>query len=146
VDAIRRHVLAGAKLFADDRPISVRAPGNDKNRTARLWSYVRDDRPSQSDMPAAVRFAYSPDSKGIHPQTHPAAFKDIFQKDAFAGFNALFDSGDITDSACWAYARRKFHDLHEARPSAVTTKRCIGSARCIKSKPTFAAREISAIN
>lgn len=36
VDAIRRHVLASAKLHADDTPIPVLAPGNGKTKTARL--------------------------------------------------------------------------------------------------------------
>jgi hypothetical protein len=41
VDAIRRHVLASAKLHADDIPIPVPAPGNGKTKTARPWTYVR---------------------------------------------------------------------------------------------------------
>jgi len=31
------------------------------------------------------------------------------------GFNALFEAGTIHEAACWARARRKFHDLHAAR-------------------------------
>jgi transposase len=57
VDAIRRHVLAATKLHADDTPIQVLAPGNGKTKTARLWTYVRDDRPSGDTAPAAVWFA-----------------------------------------------------------------------------------------
>ena len=120
VDAIRQHVLAATKLHADDTPIPVLAPGNGKTKTARLWTYVRDDRPSGSTEPAAVWFAYTPDRKGIHPQTHLAKYTGILQADAFAGFNALFETGDIQEAACWAHARRKFFDLHDARPSAVT--------------------------
>ena len=97
------------------------APGNGKTKTARLWTYVRDDRPSQSDTPPAVWFAYFPDRKGLHPQTHPATFKGILQVDAFAGFNTRFNRGDIIEAACWAHARRKLYDLHEARLSTVTT-------------------------
>lgn len=44
VDAIRRHVLTASKLHADDTPIPVLVPGNGKAKTARLWTYVRDDR------------------------------------------------------------------------------------------------------
>lgn len=76
VDAIRRHVLAAIKLHADDTPIPVLAPGNGKTKTARLWTYVRDDRASGDLAPAAVWFAYSPDRKGIQPQTHLANFGD----------------------------------------------------------------------
>lgn len=120
VDAIRRYALAANKLHADDTPIPVLAPGNGKTKTARLWTYVRDDRASGSTEPAAVWFAYSPDRKGIHPQTHLAKFTGILQVDAFAGFNLLFESGDILEAACWAHARRKYFDLHHARPSALT--------------------------
>src|SRR5450830_1537248 len=31
-------------------------------------------------------------------------------------------AGTIQEAACWAHARRKFHDLHAARPSAITTE------------------------
>jgi hypothetical protein len=100
--------------------VPVLAPGNGKTRTGRLWTYVRDDRPSGSTVPPAVWFAYSPDRKGIHPQTHLAKFEGILQADAYAGFNALFETGRITEAACWAHSRRKFYDLHDARPSAFT--------------------------
>jgi transposase len=122
VDAIRRHVLAGSKLHADDTPIPVLAPGNGKTKTARLWTYVRDDSACGDTTPAAVWFAYTPDRKGIHPQTHLANFKGVLQADAYAGFNALYVDGTIQEAACWAHARRKFHDLHAARPSAITTE------------------------
>eukprot|EP01034_Spumella_vulgaris_P038327 gene38327-47319_t len=114
--------LAATKLHADDTPIPVLAPGNGKTKTARLWTYVRDDRPSGDTAPAAVWFAYSPDRKGVHPQTHLAGFSGVLQADAYAGFNALYENGTVEEAACWAHARRKFYDLHEARPSALTTE------------------------
>ena len=122
VDAIRRQVLAGTKLHADDTPIPVLAPGNGKTKTARLWTYVRDDSASGDTTPTAVWFAYTPDRKGIHPQTHLATFKGVLQADAYAGFNALYVDGTIQEAACWAHAHRKFRDLHAARPSAITTE------------------------
>src|SRR5476649_2943730 len=122
VDAVRRHVLAASKLHADDTPIPVLAPGNGKTKTARLWTYVRDDRPAGDTTPPAVWFAYTPDRKGIHPQTHLAKFEGVLQADAYAGFNALFEDGTIREAACWAHARRKFHDLHAARATPLTTE------------------------
>ena len=38
--------------------------------------------------------------------------------DDFSGYKALFTSG-ITELGCWAHARRKFHDLHQASGSPV---------------------------
>ena len=46
VDQIRKHVLAAAKIHADDTPVPVLAPGSGKTKTGRLWTYVRDDRPA----------------------------------------------------------------------------------------------------
>ena len=51
-----------------------------------------------------------------------ADFRGVLQADAYAGFNALFEDGGIQEAACWAHARRKLYDLHESRPSALTTE------------------------
>jgi hypothetical protein len=69
-----------------------------------------------------VWFAYSPDRKGEHPQAHLADFTGVLQADAYAGFNAIYASGRVVEAACWAHARRKFYDLHAARPSALTAE------------------------
>jgi len=114
--------MAAYKLHVDDTPRPVLAPGNGKTKTGRLWTYVRDDRPSGSTMPAAVWFAYTPDGKGIHPQAHLVSFSSILQADAYAGFNAIYETGCVQEAACWAHARRKFFDLHDARPSAITAQ------------------------
>ena len=68
VVALRRHVMAAAKLHADDTPVPVLAPGLGKTKTGRLWTYVRDDRPAGDSSPPAVWFAYTPDRKGEHPR------------------------------------------------------------------------------
>jgi len=122
VDALRRHVLAGAKVHADDTPIPVLSPGNGKTKTGRLWTYVRDDRPAASRVPPAVWFAYTPDRKGEHPQAHLKKFAGTLQADAYAGFKAIYQTGRIQEAACWAHARRKFYDLHVARPSMLTAE------------------------
>ena len=38
VDALERHVVAGARLPADDPPVPVLAPGTGKTSTGRLWA------------------------------------------------------------------------------------------------------------
>jgi transposase len=122
VDAIQKHVLAGEKLHADDTPIPVLAPGSGKTRTARLWTYVRDDRPAGEDTAPAVWFAYSEDRKGEHPRQHLKNFKGALQADAYAGFHHLYGDGDIYEVACWAHARRKFHEIHAIHASPTTTE------------------------
>jgi hypothetical protein len=100
----------------------VLAPGTGKTKTGRLWTYVRDDRPSGDETPPAVWFAYSPDRKGEHPRRHLKEFKGTLQADAYSGFHHLYDTGSIQEAACMAHARRKFHDIHVAHPSPITTE------------------------
>ena len=121
VDAVRRHVLGATKLHADDTPVPVLAPGNGKTKTGRLWTYVRDDRTAGESTAPAVWFAYSPDRKGEHPRQHLKEFTGTLQADAYSGFHHLYDTGRIREAACWAHARRKFHDIHAAHPSPTTT-------------------------
>ena len=111
VVALRRYVLSGEKVHGDDTPVPVLAPGEGKTKTGRVWTYVRDDRPAGSSDPPAVWFAYSADRKGAHPQEHLQTFRGILQADAYAGFNGIYETGRVVEAACWAHARRKFHDL-----------------------------------
>jgi hypothetical protein len=122
VDALRRHVLSARKIHADDTPVPVLAPGSGKTKTGRLWTYVRDERAAGETTPPAVWFAYSPDRKGEHPRLHLKDFKGALQADAYAGFHHLYESGDMYEVACWAHARRKFHDIHVIHASPITTE------------------------
>ena len=122
VEAVRDHVMSASKLHADDTPVPVLAPGNGKTKTGRLWTYVRDDRPSGDRTAPAVWFAFSPDRKGERPRQHLKLYKGALQADAYAGFQHLYESGTIIEVACWAHARRKFHEIHIAHPSSTTTE------------------------
>jgi transposase len=122
VEAVRSHVLSASKLHADDTPVPVLAPGNGKTKTGRLWTYVRDDRPSGDQTAPAVWFAYSPDRKGENPRQHLKLYKGALQADAYAGFQQLYDSGTIAEVACWAHTRRKFHEIHIAHASPITAE------------------------
>ena len=122
VDAMRKHVLASTKLHADDTPVPVLAPGMGKTKTARLWTYVRDDRPAGDTSPPAVGFAYSEDRKGEHPKQHLSNFSGILQADGYAGFHHLYEGGRIQEAACWAHVRRKFYDIHLANGSAIAAE------------------------
>jgi transposase len=117
VEGLRRHVLAGQKLHADDTPVPVLAPGLGKTKTGRLWTYVRDDRPAGDSTAPAVWFCYSADRKGEHPKQHLSSFSGTLQADGYAGFDQIYEAGGIKEAACWAHVRRKFYDLVEAHKS-----------------------------
>lgn len=119
LEALRRYVISANKLHGDDTPVPVLAPGNGKTKTGRLWTYVRDDRPSGDSAAPAVWFAYSPDRRGEHPQQHLREFRGTLQADAYAGFNKLYEDGSIQQAPCLAHIRRKFYDLKEAHQSPI---------------------------
>src|SRR6202021_3875756 len=50
------------------------------------------------------------------------AFRGPLQADGYSGFHHLYDSGAIYEVACWAHARRKFHDIHAVHASPITTE------------------------
>jgi transposase len=113
VAVIQSHVFAAERIHADDTTVPVLAKV--KTRIARLWTYVRDDRPFGGPDPPAAVFFYSRDRSAEHPEQHLASYAGLMQADAYAGFTKLYEpgrkSGSIIEAACWAHARRKFFDL-----------------------------------
>jgi hypothetical protein len=68
-----------------------------------------------------VWFSYSEDRRGEHPRQHLKNFRGALQADAYAGFHHLYGD-DIYEAACWAHARRKFHEIHVIHASPATTE------------------------
>jgi transposase len=148
VEALRKHALSAKKIHADDTPVPVLAPGNGKTKTGRLWTYVRDERAAGENTAPAVWFAYSPDRRGEHPRQHLKNFKGALQADAYSGFHHLYEGGAIYEVACWAHARRKFHDIHVVHASPITTEAIhrigalYGIEEEVRGKPAELRREI----
>ncbi len=118
-DAIARHVLRGQALFADDTPVKLLAPGSGKTKTARLWAYVRDERPCAGEAHPAAWYQFSPDRKGVRPREHLANYAGFMHADGYAEFNDLYRTGKVSEVACMAHIRRKFVDIHKSQGSAI---------------------------
>ena len=110
---IAAHVMTSERLHGDDTTVPLLARG--KTATARLWVYVRDDRPFAGGAPPAALFRFSRDRRGEHPKTHLAEWHGILQADAYGGFGELYAADrkpvPIAEALCWAHARRKFFEL-----------------------------------
>nr|WP_086494237.1 IS66 family transposase [Novosphingobium panipatense] len=117
---IEAHVLAARRLHGDDTTVPVLAKG--KTDTARLWVYVRDDRPFAGSDPPAALFHYSRDRRGEHPRAHLASWAGILQADAYGGYNELYAPGrqpaPVIEAGCFAHARRKFFELADVEAAA----------------------------
>jgi hypothetical protein len=116
--------MAQQVLFTDDTPVRTLAPGTGKTKLARFWVYAVDQRPYAGSAPPAAFYCYSPDRRGERPRGHLARFSGIMHADAFAGYDALYQPElgkppRIQHAACWAHARRKLFEVHEATKSPI---------------------------
>ena len=114
-DVIGRHVRSGQAIFADDTPIKMQA--KKKCATARIWTYVRDERPWDSQAPPAAWYKFSTDRQGKHPTDHLSQYKGWIHADGYAGFNDLFAKEAVHEMACMAHVRRKFVDIFQSQQS-----------------------------
>ncbi|VWX53868.1 hypothetical protein NOVOSPHI9U_50487 [Novosphingobium sp. 9U] len=87
------HALAADRLHADDTTVPLLA--KHKAEVARIWDYIRDDRPFSGPAPPVALCYYSRNHKGEHPRAHLAGYSGILQVDRFAGFNELFRDGRV---------------------------------------------------
>ena len=117
---IEAHILAAERLHGDDTTVPVMAKG--KTDTARLWVYVRDDRPFAGPAPPAALFNYARDRRAEHPRAHLATWSGLLQADAYAGYNELYRPGrlpgPVVEAGCFAHARRKFFELADVEGAA----------------------------
>ena len=122
-DHIGKQVRAGPALFADDTPVKMQTGSKTgKAQTARMWSYVRDERPWCGQAPPCAWYQFSVDRKGKHPTAHLAGYKGIVHADGFTGFNGLFGEGLASEQACMVHVRRKFVDVFERNGSTIARK------------------------
>jgi transposase len=122
-------VLNGEAIFADDTPVKMLAPASGKTKTARLWAYVRDERPWVGDAPQAAWYQFSPDRKGARLREHLADYTGWMHADGYAGFEDLYRSGKIHEVACTAHIQRKFVDVHKSQGSAIAEDAVLRIAR-----------------
>ena len=117
---IKRHVLDGVRLHGDDTTVPLLARGG--TTTARLWTYVRDDRPWDGGVPPAALFHFSTDRRKEHPTRHLAGWHGVLQSDVYGGYNDLYladrSPGPVRSALCWSHARRKFFELADIKAIA----------------------------
>jgi transposase len=112
-----RLVLASHVLHTDDTQVKVRDAWRRLKYKGSFWTYVGD-----LLHPLTV-FDYTP----RHTRDGPAAFlkdyRGYLQADAFNGYDGIYleSKGRIIEVACWAHARRKFHENRRLDPSRMET-------------------------
>ncbi len=119
-DAIGRHVHQGQALFADDTPVKMLSPGNRRTKTARVWAYVRDERPLDADRPRPAPGTSSRlIVKVIIRSAISAATRAGCMSTDIRRFNGVFGQDKASEMACMAHVRRKFVDVQQSQGSAI---------------------------
>ncbi|SES82609.1 IS66 C-terminal element, partial [Nitrosomonas marina] len=134
-DQLKWHLLQGNTLHADESPVAQLEPGNGKTRKAYLWAYRSND---LDPGPRIVVFDYQTSRSGRHAQDFLQNWQGHLLVDDYAGYKALFfrEQSPCIELACWAHARRKFFDLHQANgsPMAFEALQRIGELYAIETE------------
>lgn len=109
VDLMRREVLRSGVIQTDDTPVPTLGLTAGRAKEGRMWVYLGDEGHRH-----AV-FDYTSSREGKWPQQWLKDFNGSLQSDAFAGYGPVHDSG-VVEVACWAHARRKFHESRDLAP------------------------------
>jgi transposase len=120
-DALLADLKRSSKLFMDETPAPVLAPGRKKTKTGYFWALARDDRPWGGDDPPGVAFTYAPGRSGQHADMILKGFSGTLQVDGYAGYNRLLKrpAQDVTLAYCWAHARRKLYDVAQSSTAPI---------------------------
>lgn len=111
-------LLQGNTLHADETPVAQLDPGKGKTQKAYLWAYRSND---LEPVPRIIVFDYQSSRSGSHARQFLGAWQGHLLVDDYVGYKALFSTEGKTTSCielgCFAHARRKFFDLHQANNS-----------------------------
>jgi len=129
VDALQAKLLQSPVLHADETPVAQLDPGAGKTKRAYLFAYR-----NTGEKPVIV-FDYCPSRAGKHAASFLGDWNGALMVDDYGGYKALFARG-ITELACWAHARRKFFDAHQASGSPIAQEavRRIGEIYAVEAK------------
>lgn len=103
VGAMRRELLAGNYIQADETPVDVQMHDRrGKNHQSYLWQYGSPGAGTVFD------FRMGRDREG--PKKWMANFEGILQTDGYAAYDRDVGGAKMVHAACWSHARRYFVD------------------------------------
>ncbi|MBI4266657.1 MAG: IS66 family transposase [Acidobacteria bacterium] len=112
-EQLRREVVAADYLQTDDTSVTVLGDQGGSFK-GRLWVYLD---------PLGQQVAF--DATATHERDGPAAwladFRGKLQADAYAGYDGLYQSGQVLEIGCLAHARRRFVEAFATDGAAALT-------------------------
>ncbi|MCE2647036.1 MAG: IS66 family transposase [Burkholderiaceae bacterium] len=115
VARLRAELRTDKVVHADETPLRMLDPGRGKTQAAYLFAYRR----GETEEPPIIVYDYADNRSGRHARSFLDGYGGALVVDDYVGYKALFESGAVREIACWAHARRKFFELHQAGKSAI---------------------------
>lgn len=144
---LKAHVLAAPRLHSDDTRMPLLEKNRGHTKTARLWGYLgagsrQNDEEKWIEHAPAVVFEFTESREAMHPIRFLQNYEGYLQADAYAGYDALYQTGKIIEVGCWAHARRKFFEVAQgqkhpglAHEAVIWIKRLYEIEATIKTEP-----------
>ena len=115
VDALRDCVLSHSVLHADETPLNYHHHQKKAVKRGYVWAYA----PGEFESLKAIIYDFKPGRSGAYAREFLGDWRGSLMCDDYAGYKALFASGQVIEGGCWAHARRKFHTIYETNSSTV---------------------------
>ena len=115
-ESMRAEIRAGNYLQIDETPVRYQNPGSGKCGQGYLWPYHAPGK--------AVFFEWHTGRASECLDKTLSGFQGIVQSDGYTAYGAYkkrHPGAEIEYAACWAHARRKFHDARNESPLAAKT-------------------------
>ena len=115
VDALRDCVLSHSVLHADETPLNYHNHQKKAVKRGYVWAYA----PGEFESLKTIIYDFKPGRSGAYAREFLGDWRGSLMCDDYAGYKALFASGQVIEGGCWAHARRKFHTIYETNSSTV---------------------------
>ncbi len=108
IEEIRRQVLTGVLVHADETPVLYLIPGQGGSVRGYLWAYA--------GLRGEVFYDFSPTRAQQWPSAVLAGYQGYLLVDGYAGYNEVLAQPGVTYAGCWAHVRRKFREAMKTDP------------------------------
>lgn len=99
----KKHLILQSKVIHTD-DTKIKMLESPICREAKFWPYQGDW------LHPYVVFDFTLDRKRYGPQKFLSGYQGYLQADAYAGFDCVYAPGLVKEVACWAHARRYWHE------------------------------------
>ena len=137
-EEVRTGVLKANYVQADETPIRYLEPGSQRAQIGYFWTVHRAAPPGQPRGPSFYQWHPSRASDCLD-DVLGAHFEGVVQCDGYAAYESHARKRGLTLAACWAHARRKFHQAKDYDPGMVGVLGRIGQLYAIEERLRSAA-------